>query len=168
VTVSKSTIVVGAVLLVVALGTLGYLVGASKAPSAAEAARAQAAARASAAQTARVQAYKRGLARGLKLGFEQGQDEGQRAGESQGGSVGTVDVKSRLAQIEQQQAAEAAAQAAAAQTPEQQCASLLNTPDAYGLCLESAGQDPAAPLTDYCAAHPEIVASAGFCPSLNE
>ena len=168
-TLSRPLAIAGMALFVVLLGAVGYAVGAAGAPSDSEVAQVEQAARLAAQPSARREAYESSFIKAEAKGMSKGEESGRQDGAAQGADAGSAAVEDRLAAIEQREAEEAAAEAAAAMpTPEAQCASLLNSPGDYGTCLEGAGQDPGAPLTDYCAAHPEVVAAAGFCPSLNE
>jgi hypothetical protein len=149
-------IIVIGLLVVAGLGVGGYFIGQARAPSDAEALEARQEAEAEAEQAAEAEAFDRGREEGLAEGRSSGESRGSRAGKLAGESDAGAE------------AAEATEATETAATPEDLCADSIGDPSAYGQCLEQEGQDPGAPLTDYCAAHPEIVAQAGYCPSLNE
>jgi hypothetical protein len=149
---------VGLLGLIVALGAGAYAVGQSESPTAADAAAARRLAfKAGFEQSQRI-AEDRGRAQGMTAGLHEGRRDGEAAGNDDGSRSGSGDAASEIESV----------QPVTPATPEEACAGSINDPGAYGLCLEQNGQDPGAPLTDYCTANPEIVASAGFCPSLNE
>lgn len=163
--VSGRRFIVGLVALIVLVAAIagGYVLGESDAPSETEAQRAATAAQADSARRSETEAIQRGKERGDRAGLAAGQRSGRRSGTRRGGAEGVTAVENEQAKEQQAEAD----RAAAAQTPEDKCRGSLNEPQAYGECLEGAGQDPGAPLNDYCAAHPEVT-EAGFCPSLNE
>jgi hypothetical protein len=156
--------IAAAVLLVAAAGAVGYALGSEAAPGEADAASAYQLAYEQNLDGVQDEAAARAHEEGLASGVQRGKTLGSQDGASAGAGDGERKAEDRLVEIE---VAEAAAAAAAA-TPEDTCRHLIDNPDAYGVCLQDEGQDPGAPLTDYCAANPEIVAMAGYCPSLNE
>lgn len=157
----RGMVTVGAaILVVVALGVGGYVVGESAAPSTGEADDA----RRSAYETAENAAKRTAFGASRHRGAKEGLLEGEQSGAEKGLQAGSKDGKAAAAE----EVAAAAAALEAAATPEALCADSIGDPGAYAQCLEAEGQDPGAPLTDYCAANPEIEAQAGFCPSLNE
>ena len=148
------------VLIAAGLGVGGYFVGKGQAPTVTEAVEARLEAETQAAQAAEEQTFARSRDRGQEKGLATGRASGEIKGSRAGRLEGEADASA--------EAAEAAEPTEAAATPEDLCAGSIGDPGVYGQCLEQEGQDPGAPLNDYCAAHPEIVADAGYCPSLNE
>lgn len=157
-------IVLGSLAAIAGAAVCGYLVGEGEAPNAEDAVAAERSAYEENLEEARIRAADGTRKDGLEAGLERGRELGVRSGHSDGTRAGS---KRAAARAEAAEAAAAAAAAAAA-TPEDLCRHLLGSPGEYGICLENEGQDPGAPLTDYCAAHPDIEAQSGFCPSLNE
>lgn len=154
--------------LVVAVAAAGYALGKSTAPSASEADVARSASSRDAFLSYQAEAFSAGQSQGRRAGESRGNIDGRRAGTQAGKGAGADKADEKLAAIQAEEEAAAAAAAQAAASPEDLCASSIDEPGVYGQCLDANGQDPGAPLTDYCALHPEIVATAGFCPSLNE
>jgi hypothetical protein len=148
------------VLVIAGLGIGGYLAGQSRAPSAADADELRRSAYEAASSAAEKRAAEASRERGKQAGLTAGERNGTQAGMRAGSKEGGAAAAEQLADAETPQVA--------ATTPEGQCAGSIGDPGPYGQCLDQAGQDPGAPLTSYCDAHPEIEADLGYCPSLNE
>lgn len=104
-------------LLIAALGVVGYIVGETQAPTAAEATEAREAAYAEARESAQDAAAVASRKSGAEEGLAEGRKRGERAGRRAGERAGKAAAGEQLAAVEAEQAAEAAAVEPVPQSP---------------------------------------------------
>lgn len=115
--VSRPLAAVFGIVFVALIGASGYLIGTAGASSDREAARAEQSARLTALGDAREQAYANSFEDGKTQGFREGAADGEDEGVARGDADGTEGVETRLAAIEEREAADAAAAATATPSP---------------------------------------------------